>query len=106
MGWIENVGSGFRVRRRCEGGIVTDSVYPTQEAAAARLAQLTAVRQRLHRHLSGTPAPTLRDWVDRWLPAHTAGPATLAKYELFLAGCLGTSSQRVSAPLWASDVSI
>lgn len=75
MGWIEHVGSGFRVRRRCGGRIVTDSVHPTQQAATARLAQLTAAHQWLSRQLSGAPAPTLRQWVDQWLPAHTAGAA-------------------------------
>lgn len=80
MGWIEQVGGGFRVRRRCQGKIVTDSTHATRAAAAVRLAQLTAASQRLHRHLSGTPAPTLREWVERWLPAHTAGTATLAKH--------------------------
>jgi integrase len=84
VGWIEQVGGGFRVRRRCQGRIVTDSTHSTREAAAARVAQLTAVRQRLSRHLSGTPAPTLREWVERWLPVHTAGTATLAKYESML----------------------
>jgi integrase len=84
VGWIEQVGGGFRVRRRCQGKIVTDSTHATRAAAAVRLAQLTAASQRLSRNLSGTPAPTLRDWVDRWLPAHTAGTATLAKYESML----------------------
>ncbi|GAA1632437.1 tyrosine-type recombinase/integrase [Saccharothrix algeriensis] len=84
MAWMENTGRSFRVRRRYRGRTVTDSTYPTEAEANARLAQLAAVRRGIRRYLADVPAPTLRQWVNMWLPSHTAGPVTLARYESML----------------------
>lgn len=84
MAWVEQVGRRYRVRRKVDGRTVTDSAYLSEVDALRRVTDLDAARRVLRRRLSDVPAPTLRQWVDEWLPAHTAGPVTLAKYECML----------------------
>jgi hypothetical protein len=81
---MEQVGRWYRVRRKVDGRTVTDSTYAGEGDALRRVMDLDATRRVLRRRLSDTPAPTLAQWAEEWLPAHTAGPVTLAKYECML----------------------
>jgi hypothetical protein len=84
MAWIEHTRNCYRVRLRHDGRLITDSVFGSQEAAQARVAALHAAAQLVRRQLDPGPPPTLHQWVKAWLPAHTASPATLAKYRSLL----------------------
>lgn len=84
MAWVEQVGRRYRVRRKVEGRTLTDSTYVTGDDAWGRVVDLEATRRVLRRRLSDVPPPTLAQWAGQWLPAHTAGPVTLAKYECML----------------------
>ena len=65
------------------GRLITDGTYGTAEAAQARVGQLDHLNRAVQLRLTA-PAPTLTEWIAAWLPAHLAGPATLAKYESML----------------------
>jgi integrase len=83
MAWTEPHGQRYRVRYRHAGRPVTDSTYDTAQQARARAQQLEHLNQAVQLRLTA-PAPTLTEWTATWLPAHLAGPATLAKYESML----------------------
>lgn len=83
MAWAEPHGQRYRVRYRNAGRLITDGTFGTAEAAYARVGQLDHLNRAVRLRLTA-PAPTLTEWTTVWLPAHLAGPSTLAKYESML----------------------
>lgn len=84
MAWVERHRTLYRVRDRNDGRLFVDSTYPTEEQAVARAVQIRLGDRAVRRQLIRDRVPTLRQWVAEWLPAHTAGRATMAKYETLL----------------------
>jgi hypothetical protein len=84
MAWVERRGGRYRVRERRGGRKATVHTFDDRADALGFVARSARLDLAVRRRSRPTPPPTLAGWIDAWLPAHTASPSTLAKYESLL----------------------
>jgi integrase len=84
MAWVERRGGRYRVRERRASRKATVQTFDNPDDARAMVQRSERLDLTVRRRLSATPPHSLAGWVEVWLPAHTASPATMAKYESLL----------------------